>query len=154
MRLLYVCVLLLASAGPAAAQAREGCLHTGLETRAEAQRREEALAATRMINSALPYLPNSPAGYPTWEALAQAPAVASLRGMGGPAGDLARKIQWGAPEPLPGWRIHFVTSGEAYAFSLADVSDPCRFTYYSNDSGVIVEGQAIGGRRFGVIPIT
>jgi hypothetical protein len=122
------------------------------------RRREEALAAARMINNAMVRsggLPNQPGRYPSWEEMAASPAVATLRGMGGPMGELARKIQWASSEPLPGWRIHHVTGEEAYAFSLIDTRDPCGFTYSSDESGIVVEGYPVGnGRRGGIVPIT
>jgi hypothetical protein len=142
---------------PALAQARDACLHSGVETPDEARRREEGLAAARLINSMTAgnvRLPNQPR-YQTWEQLAGSQQVGTLRGMGGPLGDLARKIQWGGDEPLPGWRIHHVISATGFAISLLDTRDPCGFTYYSNESGVVVEGYpVVGTRRGGLQPIT
>ena len=146
-------------AGPAAAlaQARQ-CLHMGLENPDEVRRREDALTAARLINMAMErgaLLPNQQPAYQTWEELASSIAVASLRGMGGPLGDVARRMQWGRDEPLPGWEIHHVTREGAYAFSLTDARDPCGFTYYSNNTGTIVEGQTIrGNSRGGIVPVT
>ena len=144
-------------AQPALAQAR-ACLHMGIESPAEVRRREEALAAVRMINTAMGRggrVPNQPVEYPTWEELAASSPVATLRGMGGPLGELARKIEWGGDEPLPGWEIHHVSGPNAYAFSLTDLRDPCRFAYVADETGTIVEGHPInGGRRGGIVPIT
>jgi hypothetical protein len=145
-------------AGPAVAQA-QACLHTGLESPAEIRRRDDALAAARLINNAMRHavrrLPNQRAEYQTWEELGASPAIATLRGMGGPMGELARRIQWGSSEPLPGWRIRHVTGGNAYAFSLTDTRDPCSFTYSSDETGTIVEGYPVDdGRRGGIMPVT
>jgi hypothetical protein len=146
---------LLLYAGPVAAQATEACLHAGLESAPEARRRDEALAAARMINTlAGNRLPNRPPVYLTWQQIADSPQLASLRGTGGPAGDLVRKIRWGTDEPLPGWAIHYVSSENGYAFSLTDTRDPCLFTYASNDRGVIVEGQPISRRGAGIVPLS
>jgi hypothetical protein len=145
------------SATPALAQAQQ-CLHMGLENPAEVRRREDALTAARLINMAMERgarLPTQQPTYQTWEELVSSRAVASLRGMGGPLGDIARQMQWGSDEPLPGWEIHHVTRERAYAFSLTDTRDPCGFTYYSNDTGTIVEGHPIrSGGRGGIVPIT
>jgi hypothetical protein len=143
-------------AAPAAAQAREACLHSGaLEAPAEARRRDDALAAARMINTlAASRLSNRSTGYLTWEQIADSPQLASLRGAGGPAGELARKIQWGTDEPLPGWAIHYIASDNGYAFSLTDTRDPCLFTYSSNDRGVVVEGQPVTRRGPGIVPLS
>ena len=143
-------------AGPALAEA-QACLHTGLESPAEARRREDALAAARMITGAMDRsarLPNQPAGYHTWEELGSSPVVAMLRGMGGPMGELARRIQWGSSEPLPGWRIQHVSADDAYAFSLTDTRDPCGFTYFSTESGAVIEGYPVDEGRRGIVPVT
>jgi hypothetical protein len=125
------------------------------QCRVDAARRDEALVAVRLIARALMRVgATRMAPYPRWEELAGSSAVAALRGMGGPAGEVARKIRWGAAEPLPGWQIHFVTSGDSYALSLTDTLESCGFSYYSNDTGVISEGQPITGRGPGIVPIT
>src|SRR5262245_31413287 len=119
MRLLHASLIFLGTAlfaAPAFAQARM-CLHMGLEVPAERERREEDLAATRLINNAMNTRaargPNQRPSYPTWEELAGAPIPA----LGGATGELARKIRWGSPEPLPGWRMRHVKDEEGYAFS-------------------------------------
>jgi hypothetical protein len=147
-----------ASVAASSGQATEACLHSRWETPAEARRRDEALDAMRIINNNISggqaRRPNQPAVYLTWPQLAESPGIALWRGMAGPIGDLVRKIQWGSDEPLPGWRIHYLTGENAYSFSLTDVRDRCRLTYYSNESGVIVEGQPVGDRGFSIVPIT
>ncbi|HEY6362396.1 MAG TPA: hypothetical protein VIX63_14890 [Vicinamibacterales bacterium] len=160
MRLSRVSLILLGTVlggVPAFAQPRPVCLHTGLEIPAERQRREEALAAMRLINSAITgqeRLPNQRLFYPTWEELGRSP-ITALPGLGGPTGELARKIRWGTPEPLPGWRIHHVRDEHGYAFTLTDMRDACGFAYHSDETGVIVEGYPVGGpRRSGIVPIT
>jgi hypothetical protein len=143
-------------AAPAHAQAR-ACLHTGLESPGEVRRREEALAVARMIDSLMgrPRLPNQAARYPTWDELATSTIVSTLRGMGGPTGELARKIHWGSSEPLPGWRMRHLATDDGYAFSLTDTRDPCGLAYYSDETGTIVEGHPVDrSRSGGIVPIT
>ena len=155
-RISWMVLGLALCAGPALAQARQ-CLHMGLETPAEVRRREEALTVARLINLAMDRgarLPNQQPAYQTWEELASSPTVESLRGMGGPSGDVARRMQWGSDEPLPGWEIHHVVRDGAYAFSLTDTRDPCGFTYFSNNTGTVVEGYPARGGRAGLMPIT
>jgi hypothetical protein len=125
------------------------------QCRVDPQRREEALIAVRLIDRALMRVGGTRmAPYPSWEELANSPAIAVMRGSGGPLGEVARKMIWGADEPLPGWRIHYVTSGDAYALSLTDTLEGCGFTYHSNDTGVITEGLPITRRGPGIVPIT
>ena len=159
MRLFRASLILLGTAvcaTPAFAQARL-CLHSGLEAPAERERREEALAAARLINNAMiarARLSNQKPSYPSWEELAGS-AIPVLPGPGGATGELARRIRWGSPEPLPGWRIRHVTDADGYAFSLTDMRDPCGFAYFSNETGTIIEGYpADGARRPGIVPIT
>jgi hypothetical protein len=161
MRLLRASLILLGTAvsvAPAFAQARM-CLHTGLEVPAERNRRVEALAAARLINAVMTErarvpVPNQKPSYPGWEELAAAP-IPAVPGLGGATGELARKIRWGMPEPLPGWRIRHATDEDGYAFSLTDMRDPCGFAYFSDETGTIVEGHPVGGPRApGIVPIT
>jgi hypothetical protein len=77
-----------------------------------------------------------------------------MRSDGGPLGELARKIEWGAAFPLLNWRIHYVAQQNEYAFSFVDTADPCGLTYSTNDTGVVVEGRPVTNRRPGVMPIT
>jgi len=141
--------------GTAAAQTIQTprCLHGESESQMQAQRRIEALDASDLIIRALDRLPRNDR-YPTWEALATSPRIASLRGMAGKNGDLARKMEWGADQPLPGWLVHYVASPDGYAFSLTDTRDPCEFTFASNDTGMVIEGRP--ANRWGqvrVIPL-
>jgi hypothetical protein len=155
-RTALVVMVALAWATPALAQARP-CLHSAMESPDEARRREEALQAVRLINSMLTQqrqLGQRPATYPTWEELAQSDRLAFQRGMGGATGELTRKMRWGSSEPLPGWRIHYVAAADSYAFSLTDVTDPCGYTYSTNTTGVITEGQAVTRRGGGIVPVT
>ena len=122
------------------------CLHDENETPAEGARRAEALAAMRMILYVVAdrdWLNR----YPRWEDLAASPPVVRLRANSGPAGELARKIAWGTPEPLPGWGIAYVASRYDVRFSLTDLRDPCGFTYSSVDPNVT-------GRRMRIVPLT
>jgi hypothetical protein len=126
---------------PAMAQTRgPRCLHGDDETDVQGQRRVEALNAADLINRLIDRRPRK-SEYPTWEELGKSPMVASYRGMAGPRGDLVRKIQWGADQPLPGWQIHYVAAQDGYAFSLTDLRDPCSLTFASNDTGMLIQGR-------------
>jgi hypothetical protein len=126
---------------PALAQTRAPrCLHGESETEVQAQRRIEALDATDLINRLIERRPRNSA-YPTWEALGTSPMVNSYRGLAGKRGDLVRKIEWGADQPLPGWQIHYVAAQDGYAFSLTDLRDPCGLTFASNDAGMLIQGR-------------
>jgi hypothetical protein len=157
-RIAFLLCAAVAWTAPARAQAlgqARPCLHSGFELPAERTRREEALAAMRLINTLNANRgPDQGRPYLAWDELGRSDALASLRGSGGPIGELARKIQWGSDEPLPGWRVHYVAAEDGYAFSLTDVRDTCGFTYSSNDTGAIVEGEVITNRGARLVPIT
>ena len=157
-RIAFLLLAALASTGPAWAQGQaqaRPCLHSGFEVPAERVRREEALAVMRLINSlAANRIPAQGRTYLSWEEIGRSDAAASLRGTGGSMGDLARKVQWGSDEPLPGWRLHYVAGPDGYAFSLLDLRDSCGFTYSSNDTRIIVEGAPINDRGVRMVPIT
>lgn len=126
---------------PTSAQTRlPRCLHGDSETQVQQQRRAEAIEGADLINRLL-YRGRRDTAYPTWEALAKSPRIASFRGIAGRLGDLVRKMEWGTDEPLPGWRIHYVATPDAYAFSLTDMRDPCQFTVAGNDTGAVIEGR-------------
>jgi hypothetical protein len=116
---------------------RPECLHGPNETPAEAQRRIDALNAMRLIYGLLDKVPVSMFGYPSWETLARSKAVADLKNAPGPAGDLAKTIEWGSSEPLPGWRLSYEAALTSVVFALTDATDPCGFTYSSRDAVVM-----------------
>ena len=114
------------------------CSHGPNETEVERERRLEAFTAMHLIYYVLELVPTYPTGrgYPDWQTLARSNAVAVLKKRPGRTGELASKMQWGTPEPLPGWQIQYV-SGISVAYSLRDLNDPCSFTLSSNDPKVI-----------------
>ena len=142
---------------PAGAQRRSvtGCTTLGPMT----PRRDEALRAVRLIMAAVPgergpRLPN-PRSRPfphSWEALGNSPVIGTWKTDGGPMGELARKIRWGSEEPLPGWRMHWVSTDDAYAFSLTDVRDTCRFSYSVDEREMITHGVSVEP-PFGIVPV-
>jgi hypothetical protein len=113
----------------------ERCLHDRFESAAEKARREEAIAAMRMIDYVLVgfRLPRPM----QWRDVARDQRVDALRGRPDAVGDLARKILWGFDEPLPGWRITWAWTGIRAVYSLTDQRDPCAFKLSSHDPDVI-----------------
>ena len=112
---------------------RPGCLHGRDETDAERQRRVDAFLAMHLIASLLERVPVSIFGYPDWVTLARSKAVSDLQNGAGATAELARKIQWGDAEPLPGWNITYLRSTLRVRFALTDSRDPCGFSYDSDD---------------------
>jgi hypothetical protein len=119
------------------------CLHGRGELPAQEQRRMQALGAVRIINTA----EINVGRYAPLEQLANAPNVQALRSDSGPGGETARAMRFDRDEILPGWRVHFVLGDTGYSVSLTDVRDPCQFTFWSNETGVIYEGRPFTPRR-------
>ena len=128
--------------GPQVIPSPEACLHGASESVAEAARREEALRAMQLIYYVIARSARPAVAFPTWESLAGSPVVQEVQNADTPAGALARKMQWGALEPLPGWRISYRAFALEARFSLTDTHDPCRFSYSSTDPKVIPPGPA------------
>jgi hypothetical protein len=117
----------------------ERCLHGSGETTAEKARRDEAIAAMRMIDHVL-------VGFRVprplqWRDVARDQRVDVLRGRPDAVGDLARKILWGFDEPLPGWRITWAWTGIRAVYSLTDQRDPCALKLSSQDPNVIPDAR-------------
>jgi hypothetical protein len=127
---------LVAYAAPAFAQ---NCLHGSAESDREKERRTQALAAVRLINTAEANRPQ----LVSLSELSDSPAVRAMRAEGGPLGDTARALRFDREEVLPGWRVHFVLGTGSYSIALTDGRDPCGFTYFSNEKGLILQGRPI-----------
>jgi hypothetical protein len=118
------------------------CLHENRETPAERARRVDAEQAMRLIARALRMFQGQA---PTWEELADSPAVALMRREGG----LATRLQWGAREPLPGWGLAWVTSDGEARYALVDMRDPCGFSISSESLG-----RPRIDQRFRILPLS
>ena len=94
------------------------CLHGSPETPEQVARKRAALAFTRQVN--------------TLQARAMATNTAYL-----PAGQL----QLGAVPDGFEFRLAAVPTG--YAFSVRDNTDPCRFAFFSDQQGLIFDGEVI-----------
>lgn len=114
------------------------CLHGNSETAVERQRREEALAAMRLIDGILWTPPILRQESPRWEEVSESAAVTRLRAQGHKG---ALRIRWGTGEPLPGWGLAWVTGRTGSRFALIDLHDPCAFTYSSANPDVLPRGR-------------
>jgi hypothetical protein len=130
MRLLAVSIgvaALLVLAGSAlnlnsAAAQPSRCLHGLDETPAEKLRRQQALGFTRHINNLQADAFRQSRVYPSHSELR-------------------------VTESIPADFVVSLTSdGTSYAFSVKDALDPCRFGYFSDQTGAIHYGQALGTR--------
>jgi len=133
---LFVAIVFVALTGPAFAQ--QACLHDVNETPDQAARRREALGATRNVNNIQANQPGSQSRqYFAHEQLASAPFVQKN------AANAQIAVMNFAPgaEILPGWKLTLDVTREGYWFMIKDVSDPCGFTWISNQNGLIYKAE-------------
>jgi hypothetical protein len=105
--------------------------------------RASALAVARQINSSAGRYKKLHGMYPTWKELADTPPI-RLRG--------DADVQWGSDEPMPDWRIHYVSAGNAYAFTLTGMHDRCGVAFVSDESGDIRDARELTP-HYGVVPL-
>jgi hypothetical protein len=101
---------------------QRSCLHGADETPAERARRIEALGLTRALNTAEAREFGRGRTYRT---------LRDLIGLGG------------IPAEPAGFTLQLAADHGGYAFSVKDTQDPCRFAYFSDQSGVIYMGQPL-----------
>jgi hypothetical protein len=54
-----------------------------------------------------------------------------------PPTSIVHKLNFGAPELMPGWVLALEVTADGYWFSIKDTQDPCGFTIISNRDGLI-----------------
>ena len=127
--------LVLLVGSPAFAQT---CLHSPTsETAEQAARRRAALTATRTINNIQFNRPGAREKvFLRHDELAGAPFAAKLPASTAIVLDPNQDI-------VPGWRLSLETYQGGYWFTISDTTDPCKFTYISNHSGLIYTGEPL-----------
>jgi hypothetical protein len=106
----------------------DACLHFGKEAPEQRDRSVAALGATRAINTAQSAHSAKNKSYAKREGLAG--YLDGARYNLGPDAEIA-----------PGFKLTLDSTEKGYWFSITDMTDPCRFTYISNQSGVIFAAQ-------------
>lgn len=121
-------VLMLASQSEA-----QQCVHGDGETAEAAESRREALQAARLINSAQWSQPGASTGrYLSHAELASGAAFVQPSLRMEPGVDI-----------LPGWRLTLDTTARGYWFAITDTTDPCGFSFVSNEAGKILRAEVI-----------
>ncbi|MGH9812538.1 MAG: hypothetical protein ACRD4T_05320 [Candidatus Acidiferrales bacterium] len=135
--------LLILAVGLAAVSAQaQQCLHGDNETAVEKERRILALNAVRFINTAEMNHFRQFGKYAAWKGLASSPATEEVRGWY--KSEAIKAIDLSAESRiLPGLTLRLTTNGEKYSLLLRDESDPCKFSFYTDQEGVIYYGQPI-----------
>jgi hypothetical protein len=120
------------------ALAQQPCLHDGNETPEQGARRKQALGAARMVNTLQANQPGTPTKvYFTHDQLETAPYLAAARAKG----TLQPMNFKPGAEILPGWKLTLDTTRDGYWFMIKDTTDPCGFTWISNQDGLIYKAE-------------
>ena len=123
-------------AAPAFAQ--KPCLHDANETPEQTQRRQQALGAARMVNTMQANQPGAPTKvYFTHDQLETAPYLTAAKAKGTVQ---PMNFKPGA-EILAGWKLTLDTTRDGYWFMIKDTTDPCGFTWISNQDGLIYKAE-------------
>ena len=135
LKIAFAMLTSLGIAGPALAQT---CLHpSGNETPEQLGRRRAALSAARTINT-IQY--NRPGARE--KVFLRHDELASATFAKKPPATMPIVL---TPDQdiVPGWRLSLDTYPGGYWFAITDTTDPCKFTYISNHSGLIYTAEPI-----------
>jgi hypothetical protein len=115
------------------------CLHPSSgETTEQQARRRAALTAARTINNIQVNRPEARQGvFLQHDELASAPFAAKM-----PTGASAIVLTPGQ-DIVPGWRLTLDVLPRGYWFAVTDTTDPCHFTFISNNSGLIYTAEPL-----------
>jgi hypothetical protein len=131
-------VVLLVLGMATAATAQQPCLHDANESPEQAQRRQQALGAARMVNTIQANQPGASSKvFFTHDQLETAPYLASAK----TRGTLQPMNFKPGAEILPGWKLTLDTTRDGYWFMIKDTADPCGFTWISNQDGLIYKAE-------------
>ena len=111
--------LWVVTAGMAPEASQETCLHGANATPEQVERGKQAVGFVRDVNNQQSMARRTTKAY------------ASLDGL---------KLTRPTPE---GFEVKLTTDGKAYAVSVVDTTDPCRFGLFSDQAGVIYRGEAL-----------
>jgi hypothetical protein len=138
IRLVVAAAVFAAGLTAAPAFAQKPCLHDANEAPEEAARRQQALGAARMVNTMQANQPGAATKvYFTHDQLEGAPYLTSAATKGTPP---AMNFKPGA-EVLPGWKLTLDTTRDGYWFIIKDTTDPCGFSWVSNQEGLIYKAE-------------
>ncbi len=141
---MYRILLIVLLLTPAVAKG-EPCLHGRGKSPQEKVRRGLALQAMRFVNTAqMRYRTtrrvSTDRGERSFGTMPEILALADVTAlMTGPLGQGLSFEPW--TSIVEGFELRLTTDGTTYALSLTDENDPCRFTLFSDERGVIFQGQ-------------
>ena len=124
------------------ATAAQTCLHGASETPDQRQRRQAALTAARTINNIQHNRPEAKQrAFVRHGELRSASFAEKLKSSSNPV--LQQLVLAPNQDIVPGWRLTLDVSATGYWFGIADTTDPCQFTFISNQSGLIYTAEPL-----------
>ena len=136
--MLKIVVPMIAALLMSCAAFAQTCLHPSSgETAEQEARRRAALAATRAINNIQFNRPEAPKVFLQHEELASAPFAAKLASAKSPI------VLTPGQDIVPGWQLKLDVLPSGYWFSITDTTDPCHFSFISNNSGLIYTAEPL-----------
>lgn len=105
--------------------------------------RTRGVNVVRLINTAEAEYKSAHGGYAAWPELYRSGIIAEHEKPGLMFGNL--NLSEG-PEVVPGWSLAMIVAadGESYELSLRNLKDKCQFSFFSDERGLIYEGNVIG----------
>ena len=121
------------------------CKHGSDETSDEKQWRVQAVNAVRIINTVEVNHKTLYGKFLPFSELPNSPVVERMHLKDGPWGRIF-KAMFFAPntDVLPGFELRFTLGEDGYSVAITDKTDPCRRSFFSDQIGIIYEGQPIG----------
>lgn len=114
--------------------------------------RTTGVNVVRLINTAEMEYKRAHSGYATWPELYRSGIIAKHEKPGLMFGNL--NLSEG-PEVVPGWTLAMIVAadGQSYELSLRNLPDKCQFSFFSDQGGLIFQGNVIGCEA-GMVPAT
>lgn len=133
----HIAFFVLAASLLSAPSFAQTCLHSSAnETQDQVARRRAALSAARTINNVQYNRPGAKEKvFLRHDELATAPFAVKLAG--------SPIVLTPDQDIVPGWRLNLETYAGGYWFTITDLTDPCKFTYISNHSGLIYTAEPL-----------
>ncbi|MGH9865567.1 MAG: hypothetical protein ACRD4H_09165, partial [Candidatus Acidiferrales bacterium] len=103
-----------------------------------------------LINTAQGEYKSAHGGYATWNELYRSGIITSDQKRWEQFNNLELSA---GPEVVRGWTLAMITSGDnqSYELSLRNLSDKCQFSFFSDQRGLIYQGNVIGCDA-GIVP--
>ena len=136
--ILYLVITILCSAG--FEQAQQKCLHKDNESQEQKARLQAVVYAVRALNTAEYRYQAENKKFATYDELLASPALNAAMPRGAEANMVTFRPNM---DVVPGFELRVTTDGTKYNISVLDKTDPCKYSVFSSDIGIIYKGHPI-----------